>query len=405
MHRIDTAHRDVDLFGSGKDGFTNGTPGGDSPTETDADHFNALQEELCGVVESVGNVLDKDDNGQVLQAFEALQQLALMRTMWTVRTHGANETVWGAAFSTDDYLFVLVGSSTGASPYIITSNDGRTWTARTEATAVDLYAVNFCPLGFVAVGAASGGKSYIVVSTAGTSWAKATTVPSLSFPLYGVAARNSSTLWAAVGGTTGAGGPHILSATNRNTWTARAMATPVDGDLYCVAHNQLAGADGLFVAAGKETGAGPAILITSTDAITWTTRDIGTGTAFDPAAVAHNGRTGAAGLWVVVGDTTSGSSNARTSPDGITWTPRTIVHGDYLWEAVAFVNGVWVAAGQVDGDMPVMATSLDGITWVRSYPGGAENLRALAVSEEMVIAGGDGTGASPTILQSTGRII
>lgn len=75
MHRIDTATAQQDKFGAGKNGFTGGNPQtGKLPTALDEDFFDALQEELCAIIESAGLILSKGINGQVLAALKLLLQ-------------------------------------------------------------------------------------------------------------------------------------------------------------------------------------------------------------------------------------------------------------------------------------------------------------------------------------------
>lgn len=72
MHRIDSADRAIDLFGAGKDGFTDGDPGmGIPPTHLTDDFFNSLQEELCRLIESNGVVLSKPTLTQLLTVFRS----------------------------------------------------------------------------------------------------------------------------------------------------------------------------------------------------------------------------------------------------------------------------------------------------------------------------------------------
>ena len=73
MHRIDTTTAQKDKFGAGKNGFTRGNPQTGVPaTDLDDDYFDALQEELAGVVEGGGLTLNKEDRGQVLKALKLL---------------------------------------------------------------------------------------------------------------------------------------------------------------------------------------------------------------------------------------------------------------------------------------------------------------------------------------------
>ncbi|HFT5240684.1 hypothetical protein ACSMDF_07630 [Yersinia enterocolitica] len=73
MHRIDTPTAQADKFGAGKNGFTRGNPQTGVPaTALDDDYFDAIQEELAGIVEAAGIVLDKSNRAQVLAAIKKL---------------------------------------------------------------------------------------------------------------------------------------------------------------------------------------------------------------------------------------------------------------------------------------------------------------------------------------------
>lgn len=73
MHRIDTTTAQKDKFGAGKNGFTRGNPQTGVPaTDLDDDYFDAIQEELTGVVEGGGLTLNKADRGQILKALKLL---------------------------------------------------------------------------------------------------------------------------------------------------------------------------------------------------------------------------------------------------------------------------------------------------------------------------------------------
>lgn len=73
MHRIDTPTAQKDKFGAGKNGFTRGNPQTGTPaTDLDDDYFDAIQEELAGIVEASGAALDKSKRNQVLTALKAL---------------------------------------------------------------------------------------------------------------------------------------------------------------------------------------------------------------------------------------------------------------------------------------------------------------------------------------------
>ncbi|WP_312315403.1 hypothetical protein [Atlantibacter sp.] len=73
MHRIDTPTAQKDKFGAGKNGFTRGNPQTGTPaTELDDDYFDAIQEELTGVIEASGAAPDKSKRNQLLVAMKTL---------------------------------------------------------------------------------------------------------------------------------------------------------------------------------------------------------------------------------------------------------------------------------------------------------------------------------------------
>lgn len=73
MHRIDSPNARPNLNGPGKTGFSDNTDlTGQDATYLSPDWFNAVQEELAGVVEASGAALNKGDNGQLLTALHAI---------------------------------------------------------------------------------------------------------------------------------------------------------------------------------------------------------------------------------------------------------------------------------------------------------------------------------------------
>lgn len=80
MRRIDTPTAAQDLFGPGKHGFRNGDPANAVlATRLNAEHFNALQEEIAGVVEGSGTALNPADNGQLFTAIKSLFRSATLK--------------------------------------------------------------------------------------------------------------------------------------------------------------------------------------------------------------------------------------------------------------------------------------------------------------------------------------
>lgn len=73
MHRIDTPTAQTDKFGQGKNGFTNGDPStGRRATDLNSDMWDAVQEEICTVIERAGIALDKAQHDQLYEAIVGL---------------------------------------------------------------------------------------------------------------------------------------------------------------------------------------------------------------------------------------------------------------------------------------------------------------------------------------------
>ncbi len=103
--------------------------------------------------------------------------------------------------------------------------------------------------------------------------------------------------------------------------------------------------DGIFVAVhgnGDEVS-------TSSDGITWTTFDSGTG-VFGWSAISYGN-----GTFVAV--QTNGTDEVMTSPDGTTWTLGAAATSTYFY-SVTFIRGLFVAVG-----LDTIMTSPDGLTW------------------------------------------
>jgi len=169
------------------------------------------------------------------------------------------------------------------------------------------------------------------------------------------------------------------------------QTTTFTGTIYCVAHNGLSGADGLWVAAGANGE-----LETSPDGITWTSRTSQFG-ADIIYGVSHTGLTGGDALWTAVG----ANAKISTSPDGVTWTAQT---SNFLGGGIFSVkhNGLtggsslWVAVGGSTG----FSTSADGVTWVYNTTGtGTGTLTDVTYNNTMWACIQD-VGASSTIIKS-----
>lgn len=115
MHRIDTSTAQVDKFGAGKNGFTGGNPQtGELPTALDQDYFDAIQEEICTVIESSGQKLNKSLHNQLLQAVRALSN-GVIGTTRNARMSVTSASA-SAVFTADE---IITGTALGGIQYRI----------------------------------------------------------------------------------------------------------------------------------------------------------------------------------------------------------------------------------------------------------------------------------------------
>jgi len=169
------------------------------------------------------------------------------------------------------------------------------------------------------------------------------------------------------------------------------QTTSFTGTIYCVAHNGLAGADGLWVAAGQNGE-----LETSPDGVTWTIRTSNFGASII-YSVAHNGLTGGSALWTAVG----ASGKISTSPDGVTWTTRTsnFIGGYHIYDVAHNGVNLWVCCGTGG----YYSHSADGITWVNVSAGaGIEDIKSVTYNNGTWVMGDALGGASDLLYSASG---
>jgi hypothetical protein len=147
----------------------------------------------------------------------------------------------------------------------------------------------------------------------------------------------------------------ILTSPDAVEWTSRTSGV-VGGS------SDVVWAGDRFLAA-----AGPQVMIGSADGRRWTGHDVGIGTGI--YKLAWNGR-------LVVG---VGNGEIVTSPDGLNWTLREGPEWDEILLDVIWANGRFVAVGgQHSGEYGLVLTSFDGISWSRRAVGGIELIAGVA---------------------------
>jgi hypothetical protein len=271
--------------------------------------------------------------------------------------------------------FVAVGDS-GTT---LTSPDGATWTARSSGTTNGLLGIAYGNGAFVAIG----DSGVILSSPDGATWTQRSF--SNDYGLASVAYGNG--IFVAVGESGSIGpGPTggklfgtILTSPDGITWTARSLGTatyPLCGIAY---------GNGIFIAVGNPppavfnplsseqavTSSGlDAIILTSSDGITWTPQS-SAGASFLSEVAYGNG------IFVAVGNT------ILTSPHGITWTPQSSGSDNSL-SGITYGNGIFVAGG----DLGAILTSPNGVTWITRSSGITDNLSGVAYGDGILVAVG-----------------
>lgn len=185
-------------------------------------------------------------------------------------------------------------------------------------------------------------------STNGVSWT--TTVPNSSFRWNAAVGTDITQRWV-IGGNEAAGPstPALMTSTDAITWTTRTLASPTPVRALAFETS----ITNKFVAVGQS-----GTIATSTDAITWTTRTSNTTTllncVINSPSLTEKFFVGGA------------SAVLRSSTDGITWTTRTPTGAGEIFmiaHASSPTNKLVIA-----GDGGVLS-STDGATWTTRTPG------------------------------------
>jgi hypothetical protein len=285
----------------------------------------------------------------------------------------ASDTIWGVAFGAGVWVAVGYNAATNA-PICMTSPDGVTWTARTltgfGATDQALCVAFGNGLFVVGGGTAGGGvgAARISTSTDGITWTSRTPSGFTGGNVRAVAYSTDAALWVAVGS---AG--QIGSSTNGTAWTSRTSGTGA-------ALASVAVGRGVFVVAALDSG-----IITSRDAVTWTTRT----TQFANAGFLTIAYT-TLGFFAAGYNLTSGNPGANTaafSEDGLTWELRD-----------SFTGTTSASLGIAEDDGRVFAiaaqslwSTVDGQTWVERANAFSDSIGGTASSFAYTLAAGNGS--------------
>lgn len=339
--RNDDPDADATANGTGRPGYTDGTPGVTAPTPARDVDLNMFQEEIVRTVERMGLTLDKTNNEQLSQALKLAQAQGVGSAVANTTDKSAD------ASSIVDYyagtynganaprVAVLVGGDSGSPKIESKSWDGSgSWTTRTPAagsTLTDVVWADSLSL-FVAVGE----SGTIMTSPDGTTWTVRTSTFGSSH-IYSVAWSEDDTLLVAVGAS-----GKIETSPDGITWTARTSAGSVT--FFNVTRSE---SQNLWCAVGAS-----GTIETSPDGITWSARTAAGAYAATFSAVTY---TPALDLFVASG----AGPEIQTSPDGTTWTSQTLPSLDGTEMSVVAFAGVLVAFTNHTN-----LVSYDGETWL-----------------------------------------
>ena len=232
-------------------------------------------------------------------------------------------------------LFVAVGGR----GTILTSADGSMWTDQSLALQQTIVSVAWNGIDLVAV--TDIGR--VLTSTDGESWAVRSLgdVPAQMYYLAPQAITWGVNGWVVVGGYR-EGSAIILTSPDAIEWTSRTSGV-------------VGGSSGVVWTGDRFLAAAETKVVTgSADGSTWTGYDVGVGTGI--YKLAWNGK-----LFVGVGN-----GEIATSPDGLNWTLREGPEwNEVLWDVI-WANGRFVAVGsQHSGEYGLILTSPDGVNWSR----------------------------------------
>ena len=238
-------------------------------------------------------------NGMVLWLWIDLAAMAAIPDVWNIRSSPSTSQLNGVAYGNG--LFVAVGSETT----ILTSLNGRDWTARSAGmTAPTIWSAAYGKGRHVLGG---GEGALIRSSTDGIHWTNGLSTigcENINAIAYGYACGNG--LFVAVGRGEQVNTSYVLTSSNGLDWTSQNV--PTTNTLFGISPafgaNGVGWAEDLFVAVGER-----GTIITSTNGVNWVLRNSGT-TVTLRAVLFHQGM-------IVLGD----SGIVLGSSDGGSWSP------------------------------------------------------------------------------------
>lgn len=271
----------------------------------------------------------------------------------------------------------LAGGSSGS---LATSTDAITWTPRTSGSNGSLTYLTYDGSGLYLLSDTTGS---IRKSTDGTTWSACVTGYNTGFPIAKVLYDNSqyTAVFSCPSGPCG-----FTTSTDSVTWTSRNPACGTNSFGVAASPYLLRG-NAIYLCC-SQSGA----LFSSTDGLIWTARN--GSTTSDINGLAY-GSPGGSDTYVLAAN----AGGISSSTDGITWASRTSGVAVAL-TTVTYGNGIFLAAG-AGGQM---ARSTDGITWTNPTSGVATNFNGSAYGGLYVVGGQTGGMRSSTDAVTWGAV-
>jgi hypothetical protein len=334
--------------------------------------------------------------------------------VWELRTAASTISAYTFTYGNGIYLY-----ATGGSGAVVTSTDTIVWTLRT-APGSSVIALLSSVYGSLPTDTfiVAGSSGYLATSTDSINWRLRTTG-------FGTTSINSFGLTYNDGLYTATIFSQQRTSTDGITWALRTSgfgSTSITGGAYGNNTYVIGGPVGTLATSTqtllRSYGTG-ALLRSSTDTITWTTRTVANNTILITALDGESSyslasvtnilneynimvstdninwvlRTSGFGLTAINAFTygsvyVAGGGGIITSTDTITWTLRTSGFGTSAINALVYTSNIYVAAG-VSGSI---RTSTDAIAWtVRSSGFGTTNINSLIYGTDFVAGGLAGT--------------
>jgi hypothetical protein len=308
MERISTSTKKSNLFGTGKHGYTDGSPGVEAATVLDSAAMNALQEEPANLLELFfGVALIPGTRNQLATAFTAWRkQIKATRDYTcaanprTITSLSYAPTAIASGGTVVGPLHVVVGANGW---WQVSKDKAQSWSSAAQAGTTTFNAVIFDAVNSVFTAA---GASQVVYTSNNTvaSWTADTIAGAFTGTWYDLAYFSSLVVMC---GTSGSGAGEIQTK-SAGTWTSRTL--PVG----TTALRQFATDGTTLICVGAASGDGR--IVKSTNGTTWSTAATITGAG----VLKYAAYSATQALWYVASDT-----DIWTSPNLTNWTHVSLV--------------------------------------------------------------------------------